>query len=77
MMNRREGIPFNGFQSVLEMLHHADSAFRERLLGNLRRRDPHLARRLEMELRARFAAEGGRDALERGQRIAHVRGYGH
>jgi hypothetical protein len=77
MMNKREGIPFNGFQSVLEMLQHADVAFREKLLNNVRRRDPHLARRLESELRAILSADDNRGALERGQRLAQTRNYGH
>ncbi len=79
-MNKREGIPFNGFQSVIEMLQHADAAFRERLLNNVRRKDPVLARRLEAELGARFAHESAQDsraALDRSQRAAHTRNYGH
>ena len=76
-MNKRDGIPFNGFQSVIDMLRHADAPFREKLLGNLRRRDPHLARRLEAELREIFARDDGRSALERGRRMAQTRNYGH
>ncbi len=77
-MNKREGIPFNGFQSVLEMLQHADAAFREKLLNNVRKRDPHLARRLESELREVIARDrdDNRGALERGQRMAQTRNYG-
>jgi hypothetical protein len=77
MNHKREGIPFNGFQSVIEMLRHADAAFRERLLGNVRRRDPVLARRLEQELREGFARDESLSALERGQRLANTRNYGH
>ena len=76
MNNKREGIPFNGFQSVIDMLRHADVAFREKLLGNVRRRDPQLARRLESELREILARDDGRGALERGQRLAQTRSYG-
>lgn len=76
MNNKREGIPFNGFQSVLEMLRHADTAFREKLLTNVRRRDPHLAHRLESELREILARDDNRGALERGQRMAQTRNYG-
>ena len=78
MSNKREGIPFNGFQSVIEMLRHADSAFRDKLLGNVRRRDPQLARRLESELREVIARDNqdSRGALERGQRMAQTRNYG-
>ena len=77
MNNKREGIPFNGFNSVLEMLRYADAAFRDKLLNNVRRRDPHLARRLETELREILAREDGRGALERSQRMAQTRNYGH
>ena len=75
-----KGIPFNGFQSVIEMLRHADVNFREKLLSNVRRRDPHLARRLEAELRdqlSRASSNDARDALERSQRLAQTRTYGH
>lgn len=72
-----KGIPFNGFNSVLEMLRHADAAFREKLLGNVRRRDPALAQRLEQELRALSSRDkDSRAALERGTRAAQTRNYG-
>jgi hypothetical protein len=74
-----KGIPFNGFQSVIDMLRHADVNFRDKLLSNIRRRDPNLARRLETELRAQLARDNGSDsrgALERSQRMAHTRNYG-
>lgn len=77
-MNRNDGIPFNGFDSVLEMLRHADANFRKKILGNLRQRDPHLARRLEEELGAWMqVTEDSRDTLERSQRTAQTRNYGH
>lgn len=84
-MKKRDGIPFDGFGSVLEMLHRADGNFREKILNNLRRRDPELARRLENGLRHTanaFAANqdhenNGRAALERSQRAAFTRNYGH
>ena len=80
-MNKREGIPFNGFQSVIEMLRHADVAFRERLLNNVRRKDPMLARRLETELGAWLAhdqhQDDSRGTLERSTRAAQTRNYGH
>lgn len=79
-MNRKnEGIPFDGFGSVLEMLRTADGAFREKILGNLRRRDPELARRLEAHLKPRTqarASDDSRAVLERSQRSAHTRNYG-
>jgi hypothetical protein len=81
-MNKREGIPFNGFASVIEMLRYADAAFRDKLLNNVRRRDPQLARRLENELREILARDSqdsrdSRGALERGTRLAQTRNYGH
>lgn len=77
MNSKKDGIPFNGFQSVLEMLRHADAAFRDKLLTNVRRRDPQLARRLETELREIFAREkDSRGTLERSTRGAQARNYG-
>jgi hypothetical protein len=74
---KKEGIPFDGFGSVLEMLRRSDSAFREKIMGNLRRRDPHLAQRLERGLRISAAQEDdSRAALERSQRAAFTRNYG-
>jgi hypothetical protein len=78
-MSKQDGIPFNGFQSVVEMLRHADANFRQRLLDNVRRRDPVLARRLEAEVGAwlsRDSAQDSRAALDRSQRAAHTRNYG-
>lgn len=84
MNNKREGIPFNGFQSVIEMLRHADAAFRERLLNNVRRKDPVLARRLEAEVSAWIQRDArdqqqdnSRSQLERSTRNAQTRNYGH
>ncbi len=83
-MSKKDGIPFNGFQSVIEMLRHADAAFRDKLLSNVRRRDPVLAHRLESEVRAWLARDAendardnSRSALDRSQRAAHTRNYGH
>jgi hypothetical protein len=80
-MNKKEGIPFDGFGSVLEMLRQADGAFREKILGNLRRRDPELAHRLEAHLKPRTQSRSHNDdsraVLERSQRSAHTRNYGH
>jgi hypothetical protein len=79
-MSKQDGIPFNGFHSVVEMLRHADANFRHRLLENVRRRDPSLARRLEAELGdwlARDASQDSRATLDRSQRAAHTRNYGH
>jgi hypothetical protein len=84
-MNKNDGIPFDGFGSVLEMLNRSDSAFREKILANVRKRDPQLAARLTANLRptrqqtsARQASreEDSRAALERGQRAAFTRNYG-
>lgn len=79
MMNKREGIPFDGFGSVLEMLNGSDANFREKILNNLRRKDPELARRLENGLRHVYGNrdEEARVALERSQRHAFARSYGH
>jgi hypothetical protein len=74
---KKEGIPFDGFGSVVEMLRRSDGAFREKILANLRQRDPVLARRLEAHLGARRAQEeDSRAVLERSQRSAHTRNYG-
>jgi hypothetical protein len=82
---KKEGIPFDGFGSVVEMLRRSDGAFREKILSGIRRRDPHLARRLEAHLQpaqtqAQSQAqsrEDNRALLERSQRSAHTRNYGH
>lgn len=74
-MLKKDGIPFDGFGSVLEMLQKSDHAFREKILMNLRRRDPHLAARLERGL-SRHREEDSWAALERGQRAAIGRTYG-
>lgn len=80
MNTKKDGIPFDGFGSVLEMLRKSDGAFREKILGNLRRRDPELARRLEAHLKPRAQTqtrnEDSRSVLERSQRSAHTRNYG-
>ncbi|MGZ6468732.1 MAG: hypothetical protein ACXWQJ_15640 [Bdellovibrionota bacterium] len=83
-MNKNDGIPFDGFGSVLEMLNRSDAAFREKILANVRKRDPHLAARLQANLQpsrhvsSRQAAreEDSRAVLERGQRAAFTRNYG-
>jgi hypothetical protein len=82
-MKKNEGIPFDGFASVIEMLRRSDSAFREKILNNMRRRDPDLARRLEANLRPAARQhdyddyeEESRALLERSQRAAHTRNYG-
>ena len=79
---KKEGIPFDGFGSVIEMLRRADGPFRDKILQNIRRRDPDLAYRLESNLRsvlardARDQAEDSRDILQRSQRAANTRNYG-
>lgn len=79
-MNKPEGIPFDGFGSVIEMLRRSDSAFRDKILFNIRRRDPDLARRIEAHLRPAAAStrreEESRAMLERSQRSAFTRNYG-
>lgn len=75
---KREGIPFDGFGSVLEMLTKADVKFRDKILTNIRKRDPYLARRLEAGLQgmAMREEEDSRVTLERSQRAATARSYG-
>jgi hypothetical protein len=73
---KKEGIPFDGFGSVVEMLRRSDSAFREKIMGGLWRRDPSLAQRLERYLGSSAREEDSRAALERGQRAAYTRNYG-
>lgn len=41
-----DDIPYNGFKNVIEMLHHADSNFRDRIIRNIAKKDPNLAKRL-------------------------------
>jgi hypothetical protein len=69
------GIPFDGFGSVVEMLKRSDASFREKILGNIRKRDPRLAQRLENNLRIEKEDES-RAAMERGKRAAFARNYG-
>lgn len=69
------GIPFDGFGSVVEMLKRSDASFREKILGNIRKRDPRLAQRLENNLRIENEDES-RAAMERGKRAAFARNYG-
>jgi hypothetical protein len=81
MTNKNDGIPFDGFGSVLEMLNRSDAAFRGKILANVRRRDPQLAARLAANLRparqqASRQSDDSRAALERGQRAAFTRNYG-
>ncbi len=69
------GIPFDGFGSVVEMLKRSDASFREKILGNIRKRDPRLAQRLENNLRIEKEDES-RAAMDRGKRAAFARNYG-
>ncbi len=81
-MNKRDGIPYDGYGNVLEMLKRSDAPFREKILANLRKKDPVLARRLEQSLQgSRKQAEpadyeDSQVALERGKRAAFARNYG-
>ena len=47
---REKMIPVDGRGQVLEMLRVADAAFREKLLRQIERRDPQLARELRRDL---------------------------
>jgi hypothetical protein len=81
-MKEKDGIPFDGFGAVLEMLQRSDAAFRDKILMNISRRDPQLAQRLIANLRAdrrtapRAREEDSRQQLERSQRAAFTRNYG-
>ena len=72
-MKHNEGIPYDGFGSVLEMLQKADRPFQERLLRNLKKMDPSLAHRLEAAL-ARTRDNSA--VLERSIRATVSRNYG-
>ena len=48
---KEEGMRINGLQQVVEMLEHADPAFRESLLRRLTQRDPKLAQNLRKIIR--------------------------
>jgi len=78
-MSFDKGIPFNGFDSVLEMLRQADAGFRRKILLNLEKRDPQLARRIAAELAAWANAteDSSWETLERSQNRAFARNYGH
>ena len=89
---KKDEIPYDGFGNVIEMLHHADAAFRDRILRGIAQRDPGLARRLLEATRASLSredsdsdnftvpGEGSRldshDILERTQRSVRTRTYG-
>lgn len=79
---KHDGIPFDGFGTVIEMLHKSDAAFCEKIIRNIAVKDPALAQRLRNALRqeassARASAfEDSQRALERGQRAAITRNYG-
>lgn len=81
-MSKQEGIPFDGFSTVIEMLHKADSAFCDKIIRNIAKKDPVLAQRLVNALRAEksrstsSSLETSQRALERGQRAAITRNYG-
>ncbi len=46
-----QGMRINGLQQVVDMLEHADPAFRESLLKRLTQRDPKLAQNLRKIIR--------------------------
>jgi hypothetical protein len=46
-----EGMKINGMQQVVDMLKHADPAFRESLLKRLGQRDPQLVQNLRKIIR--------------------------
>lgn len=88
MTQKKEGIPFDGFGQVVEMLQYADVAFREKILRGIAQRDPRLAQRLLAATRASQAAsadeaanssarlEASRAELARAQHIQRAKTYG-
>ncbi len=48
---KENNIKINGLQQVVELLRHADPAFRESLLRRLTQRDPKLAQNLKRFIR--------------------------
>ena len=74
----KNGIPYDGFGQVLEMLRQADAGFREKTIRNLKRLDPALARRLEIALQGRGGAarSDNREVLQRSQRAVISKNYG-
>lgn len=46
-----EGLKINGMQQVIDLLRHADPAFRESLLKRLGQRDPQLVQNLRRIIR--------------------------
>ncbi len=80
-MSKENGIPFDGFGNVIEMLRVADASFRDRILRGIAARDPALAKRLvnalklEMQRSAPASADS-RVVLERSQRAHATKNYG-
>lgn len=48
---QESGLKINGLQQVVEMLQHADPAFRQSLLRRLEQRDPRLVQQLRKIIR--------------------------
>lgn len=76
--NKKDGIPFNGFQSVLEMLQNADAGFRSKIINNVRKLDPYLAKRLEAALAEtmNYYVDDTSNVLDRAQQKNQTRNYG-
>jgi hypothetical protein len=81
-MKNKDGVPFDGFGQVIEMLQKADPAFREKIIRNIAARDPALAQRLlNASARANRAPiedqyERSQELLAQRQRTLNVRSYG-
>lgn len=81
-MSKENGIPFDGFGNVIEMLRVADASFRDRILRGIAARDPALAKRLvnalkqEMQRPAAASSADSRVVLERSQRAHATKNYG-
>ena len=63
----KEGIPFDGFGQVIEMLHEAEPAFREKIIRGIAEKDPKLAQKLLQA--TKNSLNGSRETFERSQKI--------
>ncbi|NUM89520.1 MAG: hypothetical protein HUU37_09975 [Bdellovibrionales bacterium] len=78
-MSKENGIPYDGFGNVIEMLRLADAPFRDKILRGIAARDPALAKRLVNALKLemqRQTEDDSRATLERSQRAHATKNYG-
>lgn len=82
MANPKDGIPFNGFASAIELLKNSDAAFAQKILRNIAKMNPAMAERLEAALKRQGRSVSAHDlensqaALSRSTRNAQTRNYG-